>query len=75
MVDRCKLLLEYRKTKTGERWDHVIRVLQEVDLNASAAELEKALASLKEHNSSRQRVLDHTTKARLQNFQKIHLWE
>ena len=50
--DRCKALLEYWKTTTEEpRWDSIVAVLREVDLDGPAGILNRAITHLKQRNS------------------------
>ena len=51
-ADRCMFLLNYWSVHKAEGWDRLISVLSEVDLNAPANELQKAISSLQSRNSS-----------------------
>ena len=71
-VDRCSALLKHWKITTEEpRWDQVVAVLKEINLNEPAGKLNEALTSLKDRGSSvkqlPQREVGHTHQPILQS--------
>ena len=71
-VDRCKALLELWKSTTEEepRWDRVVTVLRNSNLNEPARQLDKVLINLKEGNSGQLplREVDHAHQPILQQY-------
>ena len=69
-VDRCSALLKHWKTTTEEpRWERIVAVLKEINLNEPVGKLNKALTRLKERGLRQlpQREVGHTHQPILQS--------